>query len=192
MANTIIDPPPVSLPSSLQTSPESPYHQAIADTLYQLWDALRKLGTSNSTIINNNNIINIGATPGDSPTDGGSLTESFVIACSDETTALTTGTAKVTFRMPYAFTVTDVRASVTTAPTGATKLAVDVNEAGTSILSTKLTFDSGELTTTTAATARVISDTELANDASITIDIDAVGSTIAGAGLKVSITGTKT
>ena len=119
-------------------------------------------------------------------------TESFIVACSDETTALTTGTAKATFRMPYAFTVTDVRASVTTAPTGATLLTVDVNDSGTTILSTKLTFDASEKTTTTAATPRVISDTALADDAEITIDIDAVGNTIAGAGLKVYIIGTRT
>ena len=116
-------------------------------------------------------------------------TESFVLACSDETTALTAGTAKVTFRMPYAFTVTAVRASVTTAPTGGTLLAVDINESGTTILSTKLTFDASEKTTTTAATPAVISDSALADDAEITIDIDAVGSTIAGAGLKVYIIG---
>lgn len=118
--------------------------------------------------------------------------QSFVIACSDEATALTTGTAKVTFRMPYAFTVSAVRASVTTAPTGGTLLTVDINEAGASILSTKLTFDASEKTTTTAATPAVISDTSLADDAEITIDIDAVGSTIAGAGLKVYIIGTRT
>lgn len=118
--------------------------------------------------------------------------EAFIIACSDETTALTTGTAKATFRMPYAFTVGDVRASVTTAPTGGTLLTVDVNESGTTILSTKLTFDASEKTTTTAATARVISDSSLADDAEITIDIDAVGSTIAGAGLKVAIIGYRT
>lgn len=118
--------------------------------------------------------------------------ESFIIACSDETTALTTGTAKVTFRMPYAFTVSAVRASVTTAPTGGTLLTVDINESGTTILSTKLTFDASEKTTTTAATAAVISDTSLADDAEITIDIDAVGSTIAGAGLKVYIIGSRT
>lgn len=113
------------------------------------------------------------------------------IACSDETTALTAGTAKATFRAPYAFTLTDVRASVTTAPTGATLLAVDVNEAGVTVLSTKLTFDASEKTTTTAATPRVISDSAIADDAEITIDIDAVGSTIAGAGLKVTLIGTK-
>lgn len=110
------------------------------------------------------------------------------IAVSDETTALTTGTAKVTFRMPHAMTLTAVRASVTTAPTGST-LIVDINESGSTILSTKLSIDASEKTSTTAASAAVISDSALADDAEITIDIDQVGSTIAGAGLKVYLIG---
>ena len=117
--------------------------------------------------------------------------EHIAIACSDETTALTTGTAKVTFRMPYAFTLTSVRASVTTAPTGA-NLNVDINESGVTILSTILSIDAGEKTSTTAATPVVISDTSLADDAEITIDIDQIGSTVAGAGLKVYLIGTRT
>lgn len=117
-------------------------------------------------------------------------TECFVVAVSDETTALTTGTGKLTFRMPYALTLTAVRASVNTAPTGAA-LQVDINEGGTSILSTELTIDDGEKTSTTAATPAVISDSALADDAEITIDIDQVGSTVAGAGLKVYLIGTR-
>jgi len=116
--------------------------------------------------------------------------ESFVIACSDETTALATGTGVASFRMPYAFNVTAVRASVTTAPTGAA-LQVDINEGGGSILSTKLSIDAGEKTSTTAATAAVISDAALADDALITIDIDQVGSTVTGAGLKVTLIGNR-
>lgn len=112
------------------------------------------------------------------------------LACSDETTALTAGTAKVTFRAPCAITLTAVRASVTTAPTGST-LVVDINEGGTTILSTKLSIDATEKTSTTAATPPVISDTALADDAEMTIDIDQVGSTIAGAGLKVTLIGTR-
>lgn len=118
-------------------------------------------------------------------------TESLVIACSDETTAITTGTAKVTFRMPYAFTLTAVRASVTTAPTGST-IVIDINESGTTILSTKLSIDATEKTSTTAASAAVISDASIADDAEITIDFDQVGSTIAGAGVKVCLIGTRT
>jgi len=119
---------------------------------------------------------------------GASVTTAIPIAVSDESTALTTGTAKVTFRMPFAFTLTGVRASVTTAPTGSV-LTVDINEGGASILSTKLTIDASEKTSTTAATAAVISDANLADDAEITIDIDTVGSTVAGAGLKVYLIG---
>ena len=111
------------------------------------------------------------------------------VAASDETTALTTGTAKLTIRAPSAFTLTAVRASVSTAPTGAT-IIVDVNEAGTSVLSTKLSIDATEKTSTTAATAAVISDSAIADDAELTIDIDQIGSTIAGAGLKITLIGT--
>jgi hypothetical protein len=114
----------------------------------------------------------------------------LVIACSDEATNLTTGTAKVTFRAPYAFTLTGVRASVNTAPTGST-LIVDINEGGSTLLSTKLSIDASEKTSTTAASAAVISDSAIADDAEITIDIDQIGSTIAGKGLKVVLIGTR-
>lgn len=118
--------------------------------------------------------------------------ESITIACSDETTALTTGTAKATFRMPYAFTLTGIRASVTTAPTGAGLIA-DVNDGGTTIMTTnKLLIDATEKTTQTASTAPTLTDTALADDAEITIDIDQVGSTVAGAGLKVTLIGHRT
>lgn len=114
----------------------------------------------------------------------------FGIACSDETTAIETGTAVATFRIPYAITLTAVRCSVTTAPTGSTFI-VDINKDGSSILSTKLSIDATEKTSTTAATPVVISDTALADDAEITIDIDQIGSTVAGAGLKVYLIGTR-
>lgn len=122
------------------------------------------------------------------PTTG--YTQSIVLDVGDETTALTTGTAKKTFRMPYAFTLTDVRASVTTAPTG-DSIEVDINEGGVSILSTVLSIDATEKTSTTAATPAVISDTALADDAEITIDIDQIGSSVAGAGLKVTLIGNR-
>jgi hypothetical protein len=113
-------------------------------------------------------------------------TDVIVIPVGDETTALTTGTNKVRFRMPYAATLLAVRANVNTAPTGST-LIVDVNEAGTSVLGTKLSIDATETSSTTAASAATITDTSLADDAEISIDIDQIGSTVAGAGLKVSL-----
>ena len=113
------------------------------------------------------------------------------VACSDETTALTTGTAKVTFRVPCAITLTDVRASLTNAQTSGSIFTVDINEGGTTILSTKLTIDNTEKTSKTAATAAVISDASLADDAEITVDIDQVGDGTAK-GLKVWLIGTRT
>ena len=110
------------------------------------------------------------------------------IACSDETTALTTGAAKATFRMPFAMTLTAVRASLTTAQTSGSIITVDINEAGASILSTKITIDNTEKTSTTAATPPVISDASLADDAEMTIDIDQIGDGTAK-GLKVWLIG---
>jgi len=116
--------------------------------------------------------------------------EYLVLAASDESTALTTGTGKVAFRMPYAMTLSAVRCSLTTAQTSGSILTVDINDSGASILSTKLTIDNTEKTSTTAATAPVISDTSLADDAEITIDIDQIGDGTAK-GLKITLIGTR-
>lgn len=120
---------------------------------------------------------------------GGSANQAIIVACSDETTALTAGTNKVTFRMPYGMTGVTVKASLTVAQSSGSLLTVDVNEAGTSILSTKLTFDNTEKTTVTAATPPVVSDSTLAADAEITVDIDQIGDGTAK-GLKVTLIGT--
>jgi hypothetical protein len=112
----------------------------------------------------------------------------LAVAVSDETTAITTGTAKVTFRMPFAMTVTAVRASLSTASTSGTP-TLDINEGGSSILGTKLSIDANEKTSTTAASAATITDSALADDAEITIDIDTAGTGAKGA--KVYIIGTR-
>lgn len=114
----------------------------------------------------------------------------LIVAASDETTALTTGTAKFTFRMPFAMTLTAIRGSLVTAQATGSIFTVDVNETGGSILSTKLTIDNTEKTSTTAATPAVLSDTALADDAEITIDIDQIGDGTAK-GLKVALIGVR-
>jgi hypothetical protein len=104
----------------------------------------------------------------------------LIVAVGDETTTITTGNSKVTFRMPFAMTLTAVRSSLTTASSSGL-VTLDINEAGTSILSTKLSIDANEKTSTTAATAAVISDSALADDAEITVDVDAAGTGAKGA-----------
>jgi hypothetical protein len=118
--------------------------------------------------------------------------ESIIVAAGDESTAIETGTGKVEFQMPYAFTLTAVRSTLTTAPSTSGTLTVDINEGGTSILSTKLTIDINEKTSTSAATAPVISDSALADGSIITVDVDAVSGGASETGLKIYLIGYQT
>lgn len=116
--------------------------------------------------------------------------EYLEVACSDEALALSTGTAKVTFRLPYQITLSEVRASLKVAQSSGSIFTVDINADGASILSTKITIDNGERTSKTAATAPVLLTTALPDDAEMTVDIDQVGDGTAK-GLKVLLIGTR-
>lgn len=98
-------------------------------------------------------------------------------AISNQTDVITTGT-KFTMRMP-ACTIVSVRASLKTASSSGIP-TFDINEGGVSILSTLLTIDANETTSTTAATPVVISDATIANDSEITFDIDVAGTGAVG------------
>lgn len=117
-------------------------------------------------------------------------TESFVVVASDEVTALTAGTAKATFHMPYDFEVSAVEASLTVAQASGSTFTVDITVNGTSILSTKITIDNTELTSVTAAVQPVISNSSIPDNAKVEIDIDQIGNGSA-VGLKVNIIGTQ-
>lgn len=117
------------------------------------------------------------------------------IALSDETSDNTASSTvpKVTFRMPFAMTITSLRCSLTKSSTGAI-LIVDMHEAGTTVMTTnKLSVDASETTSTTAATAHTLTDTALADDALIELFLDQVGTTTenTGEGVKVWIIGTR-
>jgi hypothetical protein len=114
------------------------------------------------------------------------IAEHMILAISDETTNITTGNAKVTFRAPFAMTLTQIpRSSLSTASSSGL-VTVDINENGTTILgANKLSIDANEKTSTTAATPTTLADTAIADDAEITIDIDAAGT--GARGLKVTL-----
>lgn len=114
--------------------------------------------------------------------------EYFIIDVGDESTAITTGTAKKIFRIPPAMTVTAIHASLSVAQTSGSIFTVDVNEGGTTMLSTKITIDNTEKISTTAATQPVLSDTAIAAYGEITVDVDQVGDGTAK-GLKIYIIG---
>jgi len=117
---------------------------------------------------------------------------SMTVALSDESTAITTGNAKVTIRAPFGMTLTQIpRASLSTASSSGLP-TVDINVGGTSILSTTLSIDANEKTSTTAATAAVLttSPTTISDDAEITFDVDVAGT--GAKGLKVTLFFVKT
>lgn len=90
------------------------------------------------------------------------------------------------FRFTQAMTITKVSCYFDTAGAGSVT-TIDINEAGTTILSTKLTIDATEKTSETAATPAVISDSAIAANAIMTFDIDGIASGTAGKGLVIEL-----
>lgn len=120
------------------------------------------------------------------PTNQRPLLYDLTIAISDETTAITTGTAKVTWPVPRAMTIQLVKANLTTASSSGLP-TFDVNKNGTSIFSTVITIDVSETTSLTAATPPVLTTFSLAADDVLTFDIDVAGTGAKGA--KITILG---
>lgn len=114
----------------------------------------------------------------------GGIDQVLEYAISAEDANATTGTAKLTVRAPYDLTLSEVRLSASVASSSGTP-TVDINVGGSTILSTKLTLDENERTSTTAATAAVISATEIPEDAEITFDIDVAGTGTRGLKVKM-------
>lgn len=100
----------------------------------------------------------------------------MVMALSDETTALTAGTSKITFRAPYNMTLYQIpRISVASASTSGLVI-VDIKLAGVSILgANKLSIDANEKTSVTAATPTSLAIAAIADDGEITVDITSAG-----------------
>jgi hypothetical protein len=125
----------------------------------------------------------------------------LVIACSDETSFLTAGTAKVTFRAPVSFTLTSVASSLTEASTSGA-VVVDINRvlgslgSPVSLLTNKLSIDANETTSGTAAVPATFSNAPsalaLVGGDQITVDIDQAIAPSSGKGLKVTLRGTRT
>ena len=122
------------------------------------------------------------STQGWIPMFGAAVAEACMVACSDETTALTTG-LKRTFYLPYSVEIDEVIADVVTAPSGS-GLTADVKVNGTSILSTKPIIEAGE-TSSLTGTAAVVSTAAHSKGAKVTLHIDSVGTSAAG--LKITL-----
>jgi len=110
----------------------------------------------------------------------------IAVAASDETTALTTGTAKITFYAIRAFTLSQIFSGLSTQSTSGLVTA-DVKKNGVSIFSTTLSIDANEDTSLTAATPAAVTTSSFAQGDKITVDIAAAGT--GAKGLKLYLIG---
>lgn len=117
---------------------------------------------------------------------GGGGDDVILVALTSEIGNVVAGAARASFRMPFAGTLTGVRGSVNEAPTGSA-IQVDVNQGGASVFSTVLSIDAAATTSVGSAAPAVISTSALTDNALITLDVDQVGATTPGQGLKVAL-----
>lgn len=110
--------------------------------------------------------------------------ETLIVPLGDEVTVLSTGNAKVTWINQFAFTVQSVKGSLTTASSSGA-VTFDLNEGGTTILSSDLSIAQSATTGT-----GTLADTTLAAAAVMTADITAAG--VGATGAKLYITGYRT
>jgi hypothetical protein len=101
--------------------------------------------------------------------------------------ALTVGTGATDFMFPYAVTILGVSASLTTAPTGASVI-IDVDKNGTTIFTNQANRPTiAASATATASEVTNMDVTSFAAGDKIRVNIDQIGSTIAGSDLTVVI-----
>lgn len=112
----------------------------------------------------------------------------LLVVVGDETTTITTGTAKATFRAPYPFSLSAIRTSVNTVSSSGLP-TTNVKKNGSTVFTTKSTIDVSEKTSVTAATPSVLTanPVAVADDDEFTIDIDVAGT--GAKGLKVWLLG---
>jgi hypothetical protein len=89
-----------------------------------------------------------------------------------------------------ALTLGAVYASLNTQGTTSGTTTIDINEGGTSILGTKLTVDYGESTSATAANAATITDSSIAANAQLCVEVDAISGGATEKGLVITLQAT--
>jgi hypothetical protein len=112
--------------------------------------------------------------------------EILIFAVTDDTSNVTVGASRTSFRAPSAMTLTSIpRASLNVASTSGL-VTCDIKLNGTTILgANKLSIDATEKTSTTAATPTTLATTSISDDAEITVDVTAAGT--GAKGLKITL-----
>lgn len=98
---------------------------------------------------------------------------------------VTTGSNKHSLNYsPYKYKIDGLVLTSSVAPTGS-KLIADLNINGVSILSTKISIDTSEFDSTTASVPYVLTNDIIEVGNKLTVDIDQIGSTIAGSDVQL-------
>jgi hypothetical protein len=113
----------------------------------------------------------------------------IMTAASDEVTAIVAGAGLMQFRMPYAMTGSEIRASLGSACATGT-FTLDVLVGAATVFSTLLTVDATEKTSVSAAIPAVLSVTAWPDDSAVSISVTNQGDGTA-TGLKVTMIGTR-
>jgi hypothetical protein len=138
-----------------------------------------------------NKITSLAAPAADSDAARRLDTETVIWTFAKEGT-LAVATGKGRLRLPVGtWTILGVSAAVNTAPTGATIL-IDVNKNGTTIFTTQGNRPSIAISAFAAAEVTNMDVTSLTTGDYLTVDIDQIGSTIAGADLTVFVRARRT
>ncbi len=108
----------------------------------------------------------------------------WVIALSHPDGTISAATGVVTFPVPADVEVADLLLFVTE-PSTSGNVVADVNLGGTSVLSTKITVEQGENSSSTAATPYVFTRTSWDQGEVLTIDFDSAGLNAEGASITI-------
>jgi len=115
--------------------------------------------------------------------------DTLIVALSNEIDTLTAGTGKMTVRIPYDVTLTDIPRAHVTAGSSAGAIVIDVKNNGTTIFGAaggKLTIPSGTANKTSYPGSTVtLQTTTISNDTEFTFDVTSPGTGVIG--LKVTI-----
>jgi hypothetical protein len=166
---------------NLGTAGQIPYQSAPGSTAFAGPGTAGQLiisgGTGGPVTVNTATFIvgyaaNVAGTVGTS-SYAAAYNEWMTLAISDEASAITTGTTKLTIRMPYPATFYQLpRASLSTATlSGSTATLVDIKINGTSMLTNKLIIDASSTTSVTSVSPASFATTTAADDAQITVDL---------------------
>jgi len=104
----------------------------------------------------------------------------MIVAVTEENTNIQTGAEQMVLLAPFDIELTHTPRAFVSSPSTSGVVTVDINKAGSSIFSTNLTIDANEGSSATAATAAVLSTSEIDDGDKITFDVDTAGTSARG------------